>query len=445
MGSGGCEVYEYRVAAKVSDVKMDLMKNTGIFLDAVNTRDFKLAMDMVNDGLDMDMSLKVSELVSYTVESLPVFRVDLLNANKPVRPEEVMGYVLLKDNTDLLECVLDKYKPDTLVDHDAVMCTYLSSQRIHEMVVTHYPDVMINRKLRTGFYSAIRPLDEFIPLFVWCYTPIHAILLSCFNYSRISVYHTRTKRYIAQQRGKLNLLLRLGGCLNGECARQMTLIGQLLLCNEFMLAKAALEEGILTITSSEMYLFFFLFLKNRNTRAIAFILHDTACKSADFLTPDLTHDDILRRGFIRRSHMHELCHITEFLVKNDFTYVGYNYTIKSCDTAARIYNLFRAGVYVRDTNGCVAGMRSKRRIVKEIKKFVIQSKTPFSLERLCGLYIKHTLGPKNHNKKLRALKYEIPEHVIDSLMCNKFTENSRLINPDEWEMAEERSSVAIYT
>lgn len=422
----------------------ELMANTALFLDAVNTGDISEAMDMLYAGTSLDLNMKVEHLDPYTHESTPVVRVDLLDARKVLKPERVLGCVILQDAPDLLNYIMQRYKPDRISDHDAVICTYISTCRIHEIITREYPVIMVNRKLRTGFYSAIRPLEEFIPLFVWCFTPIHAILLSCFNFSKMSVHYTKTKKYIVQQCGKLNLVLSLGGCLNGESPRHLSLIGQVLMSGEFSLAKSVLEAGVLTITSDEMYLFFYLFLRERNTRAISFILHDSTCRFADFLDNDLTHTDILRRGFIRRSHMYELSYITEFLVNNNFTFTGQSYKITAVDTADRIYNLFRAGVYVRDTSGYVEAMKSKRRIVKEIKMFVKRSKTPFSLERLCGLKVKWILGPKHHYEKLLSLKHQLPDHVIASLACYKFTENHRLINPDKWDMPEERCEVTAY-
>lgn len=418
----------------------ELLQQTASFVDAVINGETSVALHILdNETIDLDADMM--DIEQYMCTEPPYLRIDVLNTSDDVTPGNAIGCVLAGNCPTVMERVMTSHaKPDTITDHDAIICIYNSDLTTFRLALEHYPEVMTNRRLRTGFNTRVPYLTCFSPLFAYCYTPIHVAILSCFIYRRSSINYRRCISFFTRQFAKIITLTGAGAYLDGRRSYGLNLGGQLILHEEFVLFEKCFQTGLIYVRGEDMVSFFNQFLHHYKTESLKYILKDTFLQHLDFPENDefLGHDVVLRRSYLRSIDTCQRDEITELLVHNNFIFTGsYTYDIRMYDTPARLYNLFHAGVYITDTRGNHKFLNPTSPVVKrEIKSILKRSKSPFSLERLCGLKVKSILGPKNHYYKLKCLKDYLPIHVLYSLALVRFTKQGRI--PAHWCIPRER-------
>ena len=414
-----------------------LMDNTSALLDAVNSGDVNKVLQIKQEAWMLDINMDISLIFFDVKVPLPKVCVDIMDSRKLVTPEKLLGCLLLQKDAKFVEIVLDIFKPPELSDNDAIICLYHSTFEVYEMITDGYQHTMINKKLLAGYRGAVvNQLKEFIPNFMWCFTPLHVILISCYVSRKHPLVYTRDVIYIKEQCRKLRHVIGLGGVLNGESGWCFPLLIQLLKAGESCLAKAALEDQIIKLPVDTFGYSIRSFWREMNNEAILFLLHDPACQAVDFKGGDFGQELLLSWGFFRKFRYDQLEYLTEFAVHNFFGFRTTNYRATYLDTPSRLYNLHQAGIYIQDPAKSLKYYEDSN-IVKRVRQFIEDSKTPFRLEFLAGQVVKYKVGPKWYFEKIMRLHHSlrIPLNVAEYLLRYKYTFEGLLKNEDKWDMA----------
>lgn len=414
-------------------------KNTAEFVDCVNTGDYTNAL-WILETEDLNLSFSLSSLRPYMRTKVPKVRIDVLNSWNSTEPIHPIGCMFIHNCSDLFERVMESpFKPGHMTDTDAFICIYMANIKTFECALTHYPGTLLNHRSRGSFHSSVKHLTCFNPIFMYCFTPIHTALISCFVYNEASIHYTRTLSFFKRQSRKLHILINSGGYLDGVSSYALSIAGQLLFHSEFDLFEKCVNVGLIGLCREEMGIFFNQFIRYYKTGAIKYIFRSPFCRDLDFMENDvfLGHDSIIRKGYLRRIDATQRSEITEIIVNNNFTFTGNaSYNIRICDSPTRIYNLYHAGVYITDRYHNYSLMNMENPVVLQIGRILVKCKSPFLLERLAGLKVKSILGPKNYYHKLTLLVGILPLHVLYSLAFIKFTKGLQL--PSGWYIPEER-------
>lgn len=428
------------------DDDTEILKLTASFVDAVNVGNRQLALEILeNETLDLDIDMGVLE--RYSCSLPPKARVDLLDTMKNVAPEQPIGSIFIRSDAQLLERLMQSTsRPANITDHDALICIYISDVPTFTIAMDNYPNVLINKKLKTTTRTQIPCLKSFKQSFPNCFTPLHAVLHSFFVYRKLTLYYTRTLSSFKAQRVKMHLLLAQDAFLDGNMPYMMSVAGQLIFHEEDALFEKCVNMGVLKIDRYEMDTLFHQFVRYYKLESITYIFESDFCNHLDFVANDeyLGHYALVRKGYLRRLSIAQQNVITELLLNKHFTFVGnFTYKLQWADSASRLYNLFHAGVYIHDGINSYQSMDQTNPVVRELGRILQASKSPYSLERLCGFKIRSIVGPKHHYFKLKLLAPYVPKHVLQSVGVIRFTKNGSM--PPFPYIPEERVGQAPYS
>lgn len=439
-----------RKALLVSTVRTDQMfammgdgvteRNTAKFIDHIICGDEDSALHMLERDDNLDLDLPLDNVERYMTSEIPKVRIDVINSWQFVQPEHVLGCIFIQNTHSVFSAILDSaHRPENISDTDIMICTYLSDIETFRIALTNYPHLMINYRARCTFHTRCKYLECFKPLFMYCFTVVHAALLSCFVYRPTSVHYTRTLSFFKRQKAKVHMLVSNRACLDGSSRYALSLGGQLLYHYEFELFEKCADIGLIELCASEMDILFTQFIRYYKVQAIKYIFQSPYCMHLDFQSQHeyLGHDALIRKGYLRRIDACQRTELTEILVNNNFTFTGnITYIMKLCDSVSRIYNLYHAGVYITDRFNNYALLNAQNQITPKVGLILKTCRSPFTLRRLCCLKVKAMLGPKHYYFKLKQLIGLLPREVIKSLAFVRFTEDMKL--PKKWEIPEER-------
>lgn len=428
------------------DGGVELLKLTASFVDAANFGNTQLAIEILeNETLNLDIDMGVIE--EYMCSLPAKARVDVLDSRKDVPPEQPIGCLFIINDSHLLDRLMHSTSRPTLVtDHDALICTYVSDIPTYQIALDNYPNIMVNKKLRSTERTDIPYLKSFKPLFKYCFTPLLAVLHSFFINRRRSLHYTRTLSAYRCQCVKIHLLLSLGAFIDGNTSYALSLAGQLIFHEEFLLFEKCVNMGIVSIQRDEMDTVFGQFVRYFRLESVTYIFRSPFCTHLDFVISDefLGHYGLVQKGFLRRLTAGQKNELTELLLNLNFGFTGdLTYTMNTSDSPSRIYNLYKAGVYIRDRQNVHRFMDDDDPIKEKVGRILQACKTPFTLEELCRFKIKSIVGPKHHYYKLKLLAPYIPIHVLHSLARIQYTKNSG--KPIQAYIPEERVGDAPYS
>lgn len=409
-------------------------ENTARLLDAINAGNAE-EVRYVLESFALDINVDISRISEYAAVEIPCVDVDIVNSSRDVEPERLLGCALLQKDISICRMILEYSDSITLTDKDAVICIYHSTRQVHRLVTRRFPALMVNRRLTLSARGANFSLENFFPLLCWTYTPLHAVLLSFLSHRDASMY--LGNKYIPRQLHKMRFLIRRGALLDGVSYPSLPVLGQLLLLGELQLARVLLDARILNFSDAicNTYLRRLITLQLKNS--IMFLVHDRACRRFKISSPDAGQQLLTAPHFLRRLNPYECQKWTEFIVHNQFVLSPIRYFVRFADTASRLYNLFRAGVYLSDPMGHVGDMDQSLPVVKDVADFLVQSKSPFRLDFLCRQAVKQALGPTEHYSKIKSLLHyshdiNVPKPVLRFLAVYKYTVKGKLVNGNDW-------------
>lgn len=410
-----------------------VVENTAKLLDAVNSGDVD-ELRYVLTNLDFDINLDVEAIAPYATSEIPIIDVDIINRSRDIWPDKILGCAAVQPNLVICQMLFDICRDMVLTNNDAVICIYHSTRAIHRLITRKYPTIMINKRMLLSSRGAGLSLGIFFPMLLYTFTPLHAILLSFFIHREASMYIGNT--FIQRQIMKMEYMVQRGAVLDGINNRRFKVLGQLLIAGEINLVKNLLESRILHFRDNICREYLRKLISLRLRDSIMFMVHDHVCKKnkiSGYVGQELLLDGMWNSRFLPK----ECEKWTEFFVHNQFVLGAQNYVIRFRDTPSRLYNLFRAGVYLRDQINYIPEMDQSSRIVQELVSFVEQSKSPFRLDFLCRLVIKREIGPTEHFSRIKSLSrcradICVPRPILEFLSTYKYTVKGRLINPDRW-------------
>lgn len=410
------------------------LENTPLLLDAVNSGSIENVRYVLENNEYLDLNIELCYLKRRATVPIPEVDIDIIQHSRDVQPERILGCAVLQRNAAITAALLDYSDSVVLTHADAVICMYYSTNQVHRLVTDSFPETMVNRRLVLDGRGASRYMRMFFPLLTWCYTPIHVLLLSFYMHSEIGLHMSSS--FMRQQRRKLRYIDSRGGVLDGETNYSWRTLGQLLIAGELKLAKAMLSCGVVnfSLPVCRRYLRQIIKLKKRN--AFLFLTNERVCRPLSMKGPDAGHDIILSNEWTLTTSTRANERWTELILHNQFVFNGNHYTIRCMDTPSRVYNLFRAGVYIRDTFDYIDEMDQRNPLVHVVRDFVEKSRTPFRLDFLCRQVVKQAVGPKDHYRKLTELYNPqsnicVPKPIVRFLAVYKYTIKGKL-RGDKW-------------
>lgn len=411
----------------MADIRV--VRNTAAFVDSIVFGDFDTSLDIL-ETQELNLDLPISNIERYLKCEIPKVRIDVVNSWQFVEPEHVLGCVFVKNASKVFHAIMSSgHRPESISDTDIHICTYLADIDTYNLALTHFPHLLTNHRARGSFHTRAKHLKSFNPMYKHCFTGLHAALISCFIYRTMSIHYNRTLSFFNRQACKIQILLANQATLDGLSNYSLSLAGQLLFHNDFKLFEKCVNIGLIKIHACEMYVMFIQFMRYYKIEAIKYIFRSPYCEHLDFQINHrlLGHDAIVRKGFLKKIDACQRSEITEIIVNNNFTFIGnITYDIQIQDSQNRIYNLYHAGIYIRDRNDCYPLIDKNNPLACKIALILRVCKSPFSLERLSRLKVKAILGPKHYYYKLKHLKDILPDHLLRSLALIRFTKGLKL-------------------
>ena len=249
-----------------------------------------------------------------------------------------------------------------------MLCLYYSREDVHHLVTENFPLKLVNKKLRMG--RCIKTLGRFFfPLFMWSYTPVHAILPSFLTYT---VSRLIIPNYLIMQKAKLAKTITRGGVLNGSNHGCLRTVGQLLVAGELTLLKTLLECGILKFTQDVSHVYIWVLLSMQKINGILFLLYDRSCKHFPISGFTGGHQLLLSGQFSRCIMRYESSMLVEFMVHNHFVFgCDVTHVVRFTDKPLKLFNLYRAGIYLHDPIGYVKHMDEGSTALMEYVRWLV--------------------------------------------------------------------------
>lgn len=412
----------------------DIRRNTAFLLDSINSGNVDNVRRIVQSDLRIDVDANVADLIRYTTVEVPFVMVDCIDKREMVSPRKILGCALLRDDARILRLILEFTNIVRIEDYDAIISLHYSTREIHRIILNRFPVEMAHRNLYAGPENVYVGPNGAIPRSVlWVYTPIHVILLSLSMSQFVSNCFPRRMCFFSTQLAKYNYIVSRGGIFDSR-RRRIAHLGTLthLLLDDYidLARKCLVSEFLQPFDQTRLNNFIQMSIRKMRRNPILFFLYDQINNHLHLPGNSNFQNKLLEANFLRHKLSGSIQKMTEFIVNNYFVFYGHSYKIRGYDTPARLYNLFRAGVYLIDDLDYAKDLLEIDRITPHVLYFIEESKSPFTLEFLCKLLIKRHIGPKNHFRKIKNLGLQVL--MTDYLGYYKYTQNNVLYFPESW-------------
>lgn len=280
-------------------------------------------------------------------------------------------------------------------------------------------------------YTPRRPTPNYKPSRNFT-TPLKSLLLTLDDGDVVNALYPRKKPFLEIQEEKFMYILERGGVYS-EAVRNlqhMPILSHLLLENDTSLARRGMQAGFLDFGFHTGDSIFSFFIRRMKRNPLLFLLYEDVCKGLTVRGNGVHQNVLLNPNILKKKQRHTLTMMTECVLRCNFVFRGHSYKIRSYDSPSRLYNLYRAGVYLIDDLDYASDLKETDPITKHVIKFIEESKTPFKLEFLCKMFIKRHLGPRNQTIKIKALN--LTKIVEDYVLWFKYTQGGRLTRPNVW-------------
>lgn len=421
------------------DAHIRKKRNTALLMDAINSGNARDVRRIVMSDIEIDVDADVTELYEYAEVEKPNVMVDCIDKRRPVSPRKILGCALLRDDTRIVIDLLRYTNIRGVDDHDAIICLHYSTSLVHSILVDRFPLDMANKELYAGSANVIvGPAGYIANSTRHLYTPIHVLLVSLAMSQIVSNTFPRIDSFFRTQKAKYNYIVAKGGIFNWRM-RHIAHVGtltHLLLSNHVKLAKQVIVAKFLdAFDQTKFNIFIHRCIPRLRRNPILFFLYDEINENLHFPGNSNFQNKLLQHSFLQNKQRSSITKMTEFIVVNYFVFYGHSYKIRIYDTPSRLYNLFRAGVYLIDDLDYANDLPRNNQITRFVLQFIEESKTPFSLQFLCRLFIKRYIGPKDHMRKIQQLG--LPTLFTDYIAKYKYTTESNLFFSDSLSLPHE--------
>lgn len=418
-----------------------VVRNTASLMDAVNTGDVPRVRKILVRDDDIDVSISVDILESYAEEAVPQVMLDGIDSGRGVMPVKLLGCVFLQDDLRILQMILHYTGVYSLEDRDAMICIQYSTAEVHRMATNRFHTEMTNKAL----YSPAHPRPSNQGGYgynVNFFSPMQILLQTLDTGDIVNGLFPRLRPFLETQTEKFRYMVERGAIYDNIArnALHMPILTHLLLEDNMHLAVKSIHAEFLDFGGHDGDSLVNFFIRKMKRNPILFLMYEDVCKGLTIRGDGVSQEILLNTNIIRKKQKYTLCKVTECVLKCGFVFKPRSYRIRSYDAPSRLYNLYRAGVYLIDDLNYGPDLPETDPITEYVLSFIEESKTPFRLEFLCKLFLKRLLGPRNHTEKIKEL--HLTSIVQKYLLNFKYTQNGRLTRPDVWRLPQARISGA---